>query len=258
MKAKSMMRVGTCAFAAALLLSGCMTPVRVKDVQADPSAYLSQHFAPDQLPAQVRKTISDTDTGPLGFQRMVLHLSWTVDEDDKNKTVRLEETKTLINAGGSLVESLSENSRNGVPIGQFYQLSYRNLVWLRAQSMNLAASIAPMQRQVKSFGHFDTVIANPGTRQLDYEFEFGTSAQLMNFLNGRTTCARGDNYPASQLFASFAGEAQNIECSDYNSNGVLQNKFRYVYLQHYGVAIATHSELASGISDAKIDSVTIQ
>lgn len=258
MKAKSMMQMGACAFAAGLLLSGCAAPVKVKDVQANPLAYLGQHFAPDQLPGQVRKTISDVDAGPLGFQRMVLHMTWTINEDDKNKTMKLEQTQTLINAGGSLVESLFENSRNGVPTGQLYALSYRGLVWLSSQSMNLAANIAPLERQVRNFKHFDTVAASPGTSQLDYEFSYGTSVQLMNFPDGRTTCVRGNSYPASQVFASLAGEAQDMECSNYNSNGVLRDKFRYAYLQHYGVAISTHSELASGISDAKVDSVTIQ
>lgn len=124
--------------------------------------------------------------------------------------------------------------------------------------MNLSARIAPMEMQVKHFDRFDAVNNASKATELDYRYSLGTSVQIMNFSSDRTTCARGKTYPATQVFASLAGDAEDMECTNYNANGVQYSKVRYAYLKQYGVAIAVHMEQARGISDGKIASVTIQ
>jgi hypothetical protein len=43
------------------LLGGCVTPVQAKNVEQNITGYLTQNFAPGDLPASVEKTISDAD-----------------------------------------------------------------------------------------------------------------------------------------------------------------------------------------------------
>lgn len=252
---KFKVRIALCA-AVASLLSGCIQPVQVKNVQEDKSGYLNSHFSPSDLPEHVRQTISEADSSPLHFKRIVYHSTWTLNVDDKNKTTTMDESSTVTNAGGGLVELLSESSRNGVPVSQLYMLSYRNLVPLKAQTMNLSANIAPMLMEVKDFKHFDPITSLRSG--LEYDFQYGTSVQIMNFHDGRTTCVRGDAQPASDVYASLSGEAWGVVCTEYNANGVMRGKRSYVYLENYGIAINVHSEFSTGVSNAKITSITIE
>jgi len=80
----------------------------------------------------------------------------------------------------------------------------------------------------------------------------------MNFRDGRTTCVRGDAQPASDVYASLSDEAWGVICTEYNANGVMQGKRSYVYLENHGIDISMHSELSTGVSNAKITSVTIE
>lgn len=249
------LRIALCAVVASLI-SGCVNPVQIKNVQEDKAGYLTDHFSPDNLPGPVRKTISEADGGQLNFKRIVYRQTWTLNVDDKNKTTTMDEATTLTNAGGGFVEFLSENSRNGVPMSQMYKLSYRNLVPLKSQTMNLSARVAPLLMEVKNFKHFDPITSL--RNGLEYEFQYGTSVQIMNFRDGRTSCVRGDAKPATDVYASLSGEAWDVVCTEYNMNGVPQGKRRYVYLDKYGVAISVHSELSTGVSDAKITSIIIE
>ena len=253
---KVQVRIALCA-AVASLLSGCIPqPVQVKNVQEDKSGYITSHFSPSDLTEHVRKTISEADSNPLHFKRIVYHSTWDLNVDDKNKTTTMDEVSTVTNAGGGLVELLSEHSRNGVPMTQMYALSYRNLIPLKTQTMNLSATVAPMMMEVKNFKHFDPISSLKSG--LEYDFQYGTSVQIMNYHDGRTSCVRGDAKPASDVYVSLSGEAWDVICSEYNANGVLRGKRSYVYLENYGIAITTHSELSTGVSNAKITSITVE
>jgi archaellum component FlaF (FlaF/FlaG flagellin family) len=255
MKLKWMAQTALCVVAASSL-AGCVTPVQVKNVEQDKTGYLTHNFSPDDLPESVQKTISDADSGQLNFKKVTYHVAWSMNVDDKNKTTSVDETRTLTNVGGSLVESMAESSRNGEPIAQNYDLSYRNLLPLKTQTMNVSANLAPMRFEVKEFEHFDPISSLKSG--LDYRYKTGTSVQIMNYRDGRTSCARGDAQPASDLSPSLSGEAWDIICTSYNMNGVQQNKERYTYFMEYGFAIRLHSETAAGINDAKLISIAVQ
>jgi hypothetical protein len=80
----------------------------------------------------------------------------------------------------------------------------------------------------------------------------------MNFRTGRDTCRFGATYPASKISAQLAGTVHDLECVDYNGNGVKAHAARYAYLDKYGVALSMHTEYAAGISDARVTSVVIE
>jgi len=250
--------VGAGATLAMLLLSGCAPMTKVKDVLADKQAYMDANFSPDKLAKDVVQTVNSADQGPLGFHTMVFHLSWQLNDDDKNKTVAIDQTISMRNVGGSIVQHQIDDSRNGVPMSQTYWLSYRGLVVLKGQQLNVGAAIVGIPYVVKSFQHFDAANSPAASGTIDYQFKVGNAAQFMNFQSGRETCSRGSDYPATKVNAQLAGEAHDLDCTSYNANAVKVHSTRYVYLVKYGVAVAVHTEFATGISDARVTSVTIE
>lgn len=255
MKLKRIAQAALCIVATGSL-AGCITPVQVKNVEKDRTGYLTQNFAPGDIPASVQKTIREADGDQLNFKQVTYRLAWTMNVDDKNKTTNIDETRTMTSVGGTLLETMAESSRNGAPIAQLYELSYRNLFPVESQNVNVSANLAPMRYEVKDFDHFDPVSSLK--TGLDYRYKIGTTVQIMNFRDGRTSCMRGDARPASELNSSLSGEAWDVLCTNYNMNGVQQNKNRYEYLVKYGFAIMLHSETSGGINDAKLVSISVQ
>ena len=242
---------------AMLSVAGCAPMTKVKDVQLDRQAYMNANFSPDKLNKDIVRTVSSADPGPLGFQKMVFHLNWQLNDDDKNKMVAFEQEVSYSNAGGSLVQSRVDDSRNGVTINENYSLSYRGVLSLMSQFMNLNAVAAAPVSELKSLQHFDAATRPKSAGQLDYQYKLGFAAQLMNFREGRNTCQVGPDYAASKLNAQLAGDAHDLDCVAYNGNGVKVHSTRFAYLDKYGVAIVTHTEYAAGISDATVASVEI-
>lgn len=247
-----------CAIASASMLAGCVPPpTKVKNVLADKTGYLAANFSPDTLKQTLRDKIQATDGTSLGFHKMKIGLTWTFNKDDKNKTSSGQKMTTYINAGGTFVEMLSEYSKNGITFRQEYDLAYRGLLMLKTQYTNDSSTFAATPYETKEFEQFDSVHDAHETQQLTYKFKYGTKVQIMNFMDGTVTCTVGKSYPASKESALFSGDAQLVNCTTYNNNGVEQGKSGYVYLDKYGVAILTSTKSVAGISDAKIDSVEI-
>ncbi|MDE2054429.1 MAG: hypothetical protein KGI62_07060 [Xanthomonadaceae bacterium] len=255
MNTLSMAQKGVCLLAVCLL-AGCVPPVQVKDVLANQSGFLDANFSPDNLPASVHSTITQADNRPLGFHQMVLRLDWTFNIDDKAKTSHEDQKLTLTSAGDGFAQMIIEDSRNGVPTLQQDSLTYRGLLPLRQQNFSMSASVGGFAYVMHDLKQFDAI--TPTANTLRYAYTSGTSVQLMNFRDGSMSCTLGKPYPASQVFTSLEGEARKIDCTWYNSNGVVSGKRTFDYLEHYGVAVGTGSQLASGISEAKIVSATIE
>lgn len=255
MKLKWTMRAVLCG-AAASLLSGCLSPVQVKDVQQDKTGFLTSHFSPGNLPPGVLKTISNADSGQVNFKRVVYQLDWDNHTEDKSKEFKATEKSTVTNVGNGLVQYMIESSRNGVPVSQTYGISYRNFITTMVQSMNLSANIAPMEMQIKSFEHFDPVSSLK--TGLHYTYKWGTTVQIMNFHDGKVSCVSDGAQPASELNKSLSGEAWKMTCQFFNQNGVLGSKSTYAYLEKYGIAILVRVESPLGVNEAKIASFIVE
>lgn len=248
----------SCMVLCAAMLSGCIpAPTKVKDVLADKTGYLAANFSPGTLKPAVREKIQANDATPLKFHKMKVDLTWTFNKDDKNKTSVVQKSTTYLNAGGNLVQELSDYSKNGIVFKQRYDLTYRGVLSLKTQSTNDSSTFASTPYEVKELETFDSLDRAREAQELAYKFKFGTKVQIMNFLDGSETCTVGKSHPASQESASLSGSAEPVLCTNYNDNGVAQGESGFVYLSDYGVAILTSTKAASGISDAKIDSVKI-
>ncbi|HET7922839.1 MAG TPA: hypothetical protein VFM15_08815 [Gammaproteobacteria bacterium] len=254
MKAPSLMRAAIC-LPALLALAGCATGVSVKSILANPDDQLASAFTPANLSANARDTVKNADSTPLGFHKMVINLHWDLIDNDKTKTVQLEQQRTFVNAGGSFVQSIIRDSRNGVPTSTQFDLTYRGLVTLRSQQFLASSVRIPLAMATHKFTSF-TPIGNGNN--LDYAYTYGYAGQWAGFRDERKTCTQGKPYPASKIFATLQGQARDIECTTYNNNNVTTGTRGYAYLEHYGIALYLHAKLADGDSDAKVTSVTVQ
>jgi len=240
--------------AALLMLSGCVNPPQVKEVLGDKEGYLSKNFDPATLPEGVRREVASKDGSSIPYVRMVVDMSWTLNADDKEKQVKYEDKITYINAGGSFLEELHEASRNGVPTIQRFTTSYRGLLTLKTESLNVGSTVAGMTFSIHDFKHFEPLRPDAAT-SIQFAYTSGTTVQLMNFRDGSNTCTLGNSYPASRANASLDGDAQEIDCTNYNANGVMSGKSHYVYLKKYGTAVYVKGEGSGGTSEGHIESV---
>lgn len=240
--------------AALLLLSGCATPPQVKEVLGDREGYLSKNFDPATLPEGIRREVASKDSGSVPYRRMVLDMSWTSTADDKEKEIKYQDKVTYINAGGPFLEELHESSRNGVPTVQRFITSYRGILTLKAEALNVGNTMAGMTFVAHDFKQFEPLRPDMA-KSIEFAYTVGTTVQLMNFHDGRNACLLGDSYAATRANAALEGDAQDIECTNYNANGVMSGKSHYVYLKKYGTAIFVKGEGSGGISEGHIDSV---
>lgn len=237
-----------------LLLSGCVSPPQVKQVLGDNEGYLSKNFAPATLPESVRREVASKDGGSFPYVRMVVDMSWTVSSDDKEKQLKYQDKITYINAGGPFLEEMHEATRNGVPTTQRFVTSYRGILALKSEALNVGNTMAGMTFVAHDFKRFDPLRPDAG-KSIEFAYTSGTTVQLVNFRDGRNACMLGDSYAASRANASFEGEAQDIDCTNYNANGVVSGKSHYVYLKKYGTAVYVKGEGSAGTSEGHIDSV---
>ncbi len=249
--------VVACGGAMALaVLSGC-APEKVRDVVVDKGAYLGKHFGVDSLPAQVRETVENADHAPLPFQQMVVDITWKYHDVVQDTSYTVDSTSTLTNVGGSFVQALREYTRNGVPTGQLFEISYRGLQALRDQDVANDKRMVDPLYEIKSLKHFDVLAPGDSGSKVEYEFAFAPSVQIMNFPIGRNSCVLGSVTAASQLSPALEGNEQQVDCTEYNSNGVVRGHIRYAYLTRYGVALELHSESASKTKDGTVTRASV-
>jgi hypothetical protein len=154
------------------------------------------------------------------------------------------------------VQSISQVSRNGIPVSQQDRVGYRNLFFLRSQSFSMKAKESGYAFVVGDLRRFDTI--RPRATMLHYEYGIGFPGDTSGFAPHRMNCAIGAPYPAAHAFASFPGDARDIDCEEYNSYGAMSDKSRFIYLAHYGIAIKVRFSDTNATEDGKVVSASIQ
>lgn len=228
---------------------------RVKDVLKDPHTYLNNRFGLSAMAPEVMNMIRASDNEPAHFSRMVMHLTWQFSAGDPDKTTSVDEVRTLINEGGPFVETLSERSRSGAPIGQNYAMTYRNMLYLKNQRIDISQEFAPPPTEVKLVEHFDPISSIDSGAQ--YAFSIASPVQANNG-SASVSCASEGRQAASTFNPSFTGDGIKLVCSYYNGNSVLTSTSRFIYLPQYGVGVPLSVQSAQGRNEAKLTAVTIE
>jgi hypothetical protein len=245
------------AIAALLTLSGCMDLPAVKSVIKNQASYLQENFAPSTLPDAVRSAVTSKDSGGISFHRMTVTTSWDRTSADSDTHSKTQDTTTQINAGGPFIEVMTESTRNGVPTHRIFATSYRGILALKLQIINMNSALAQRIFEAKRIKNFDA-LRSDDMKQMDFVYSSGATVQIMNFSDSRNHCSPGQSYAALQVHKDLSGDAQEINCTNYNSNDVVSGKTTYVYLKKYGTALLIKSESTSGVSTGHIDSIQIE
>jgi hypothetical protein len=228
---------------------------RVKDVMKDPHAYVVNQFGLSAMTPEVMSMIRASDNEPVHFSRIVMHLTWQFSSADPSKTSTVDEVRTLINEGGPFVEALSERSRSGVPIGPNYAMTYRNMLYLKNQRIDILQEFAPPPTEIKLVERFDPISSIDSGAQ--YAFSIGSHGRANNSATS-VSCTSEGRQAASTFNPSFMGDGIKLACNYYNANSVLTSTSRFIYLPRYGVGVPLSVQSAQGRNEAKLTAVTIE
>ena len=223
----------------AAMLCGCM-PEAVKQIESNRGDYMQTHFAVTDVPKQVADTIAAADSAPMGFSKLELTLSLTASTTANDHVNHYVNTATYTAAGGPYVQLLDVLNNNGVPFQEDYSLTYRGLLFLRTQQVQLNALSSNYIFAIHSLQPLAAWPANgPGGGDIDFRFENGLAQQIMNFQTGALTCKFGSVFAASELNSDLVGNAQKLSCTALNTNGVVISRSEGAWLMHYGIVFTT-------------------
>ncbi len=242
----------------AAMLSGCM-PEAVKQIEANKSDYMQSHFAVTDVPQEVAATLAAADSSPMGFHRMDVTLAMTVSRTSDNQVNHFVNTATYTAAGGPYIQILDVLNNNGVPFQEDYSLTYRGLLYLRTQQVQLNALSSNQIFAIHSLEPIGTWPAgSPGGGDVHFRFEQGFSQQIMNFQSGGLSCGFGSVFAASQLNPVLVGNAQTLHCTAVNDNGVVISHSEGAWLMHYGIVFMTQVVTSSWKRQWKLLKVQVQ
>lgn len=237
-------------------LAGCAN-VPVKDVMANPDAYLTQ-FASIPLKPEVAAKLPKNEP-LLGFARLEIKATHTEVSTEQKADRVLTSTSVYVNGGNGLVQSYEEISNNGFPFRLNYRLSYRGLGFIKSQAIFVNQSSANMIRELKTVKRFDAISSSfSSAPPLEYEYTFGSQVQIAGFLDGKDVCTWGARKPAKELHGSFEGDAIDVVCENYGISGVVIGKSSFAYLTKYGFSLLLAYTSSSVRNSTTITSVKVQ
>lgn len=242
----------------AAMLSGCM-PEAVKQIEANKGDYMQSHFAVTDIPQQVAATIAAKDSSPMGFHEMKLTLSLTVSRTSDGQVNHFVNTTTYTAAGGPYVQILDVLNNNGVPFQEDYSLTYRGILYLRTQEVQLNALTS---NQIFAIHSLEPVAAwpagGPGGGDVHFRYEQGLSQQIMNFQTGAMDCEFASVFAASEVNPMLVGNAQKLHCTAFNDNGVVISRSEGAWLMRYGIVFMTEIATSSWKRSWKVVQVQVQ
>jgi hypothetical protein len=242
---------------AAVAVSGCM-PEQVKQIESNKTDYMQSHFAVTDIPQQVADTIKTADSSAIGFQQMKLTLALTVSRTSDGQVNHFVNTSTYTAAGGPYVQILDVLNNNGVPFQEDYSLTYRGLLFLRTQQVQLNATNSNFIFAIHSLQPVAAWPAGGAGTAVDFHYQEGLSTQIMNFEDGAMSCTFGSVFSASEINPALTGDARHMHCTALNNNGVVTSQSEAAWLEHYGIVLVTQVSTSVWVRSWKVTQVEVQ
>jgi hypothetical protein len=212
----------------------------VKSIMQDTDGYASRQFTPYMLPAEVRNAIVNMDATPAGFGRLVVEVRTTNRNISSANIAEFDGHWVVENQGNGMMRSVETMSANGIPVSMTMNLTYRNIVNLRSQQVQLDQNYAARIVQTTAVSHFDAV--SSGLGQLNYALTEIYDGLPRVSVDDQTRCTFGTAFSAADLNPKIAGSARNFDCEFVNRNGVTTSRLHYAYLDKYGIAMLLDRE----------------
>jgi len=233
-------------FAAAL--SGCVSITPVKDITADQTGYMQKEFSPGKINPAVAAKLPQDKT-KYRSNEVTITKEMTAETTDK-KTDSWKTVETVKNLGNGLFQRKVESISNEISYAIFYAITYKGLLPLRRQEVQLRATNAGPIIVTKEIKRFDE-IPTQANKEMVVEYTSGNEVQIANFSQGKNICRYLGSIPGKEINKSIAGKAVQIECEFIDNNNV-QSKSQWSYLEEYGFVIQT-----SFVNSGKKNSVKI-
>jgi len=236
----------------ALGLPGCVE--HVDTIVADKQGFLKGNFSATTLDSGVAATLEQAGAeAPAGYSRM--EFSSVPVSVKTGRPGRLRLKVSLHNEGNGLSSRLTETLQNGVPISQYYELTYRGYLPLRWNFVALYEEVAPVVWEVRRFDRFDPLRLD-ATDPLHYDYTTG-STQLGRSSWEHDSCIMASRTSAAGLNPGLQGEAQIFDC-EFRNQRIAARTTEWAYLLNYGVAVEVSADLDGGkmlypIQDLKIE-----
>lgn len=231
------------------LLSACAS--NPEGDRAEPAPTLPAKFAPHSLSPLIAKQLpASASAAPGGgFGKLVITTRSNSEQAGGRKEA-WQSVMTLVDGGNGLVQTTTELSANDVAYGRIHSLSYRGLIDLRWQNVQLANSNPSPIYEVKNARRIDA-LPTGADQEFVAEFESGAEAQSANFQTSQRRCKSLRVLPARELHAKLPGQATELECTQKNNTGAPQHS-RWMLLQDWGVAILVESRSGSRKIDVRL------
>ncbi|MFL6622748.1 MAG: hypothetical protein ACJ8NR_09045 [Sulfurifustis sp.] len=227
------------AAALVLFLSGCVTRALVKDITADPKAYLTNTFNETKLSDSVRNALGIKTPGNVKREVHVDAVMTIIDGEQKHSFDKTEFYQVLDNG---LVRSMVQAGNNGITSISEFDLTYHDIFALIYQSVSHDATTAFAATYTKGIAKLDKGIADP-KENAEYVFEYALAPepQIVNFENQKTVCKTGKWFAANTVHPKLTGNALPIDCEYFGRNGQTFLKLRSVFIKDLGVTLKRES-----------------
>lgn len=247
-------------WAGGVLMAGCGLQGDVKEATTDKYAFVTKNFSSASIAASVRDSILHVDAGSVPFKKMTLKLVVTPKfYQGAGSPPPRENGITYIAAGGPFVQRIDEVFSNGIETQDYYSLTYRGLLAVRNEGMNVNAVKGGFYMQVRSLPNFQALPDSPGSGDLLYSYSWGTPIQIAGLKDYQLKCSLGEVYSADRINVKFSGQAQDLSCELYQVAGLVsQSRSEQALLFAYGVTVPTMSANASGTNSYVVSSVEIE
>jgi hypothetical protein len=227
------------AAALVLVLAGCATRALVKDVTANPEAYLVNNFNETKLSDAVRNAVGIKTPGKVKREVRIEAVMTNIEGEQKQSFDKTDLHQVLDNG---LVRSMVQASNNGIASITEFDLTYHDIFALIYQSVSHSATNASTLMYTKAIAKLDKSIADP-TENTEYVFEYALAPepQIANFENQRTVCKTGKWFAANTLHPKLPGNALPIDCEYFGRNGQTFLKLQSAYIKDLGITLKRES-----------------
>ena len=231
----------------------------IKDIYADPDAYLRDHFDPARLPARALVPDGSSAEPPVPPRFGKARVTYRVAYDDAEHTPEVVAVIDYRGLAGGYVASRSEYARNAVPYRANFLLTFGGVFVLKSQTVFLERSNAEPPYSVRSTYRMDRGVVAPVSGG-EYRFEAsGTDApQAAGPAPWRYDCKAGEKVRASTIHPALSGDAVAIDCAFSGSNLVVQRHEKSYMLVDYGFALQreyadTRRKATFSVQDVRIE-----
>ena len=200
-------------------------------------AYLQQQYSPNALPKKVFDTIVQGGARSASFKRISIDSKTVADKAGAAIPISSDTDSIYENAGNGFVRQVNVTKLNGFEQNDFFALSYKGVMDLRAQAISVSATTMPPIAGMISISRFDGAVDGPHFSYVGTD-AFNTPGSPSEEVHYE--CSGGSSYPASQINPAIQGSAHDVECQALNANGIVTGVSRYGYLEKYGFAILMH------------------